>query len=136
MRSLKTIIKLNRNLLNEIILEKNQIEQNFSELNEKQKKLKKEYEQELELYYNSQFAFAIDNYVSNTQKIINNYQKQKNSMTTLLSNINNKINDQFIELKKYQIIYDKFQKTNKEKNLKETERNNDEINSIKFNNNE
>lgn len=133
MKSLKTLIKLHKSHLDDLVLKINHSQQEKIELLNLLENNRKEVEAELKQYIGSEYAFIIDEYLKNSIKQQKSLQDNIAVINANLEILNNQLTEQYAELKKLEIAFENKRKQQLTALKKAEEAAINEFNVIRFN---
>lgn len=110
MKSLNTLIKFNKIKLDQILVEIKKAEEEKSLLIIQAKNLAEEVSREIENYRGSEYSFILENYLEHTNKIESKIKLQIGKLNFNIENHRKALNQQYTELKKYEIARQNKQK--------------------------
>ncbi len=131
-KALKTLIKLNKNKLDKILKEIKAQETERANVIERKNILCREIDFEVEKYSLTEFSYMLEKYIEQSTKQINRMDAQIDRFDRILVLLRKDLQDQYSELKKFEIALDnrKLQDFNKDKALEAKQI--DEANISKF----
>ncbi|MDA9163710.1 hypothetical protein N9N97_02385, partial [Rickettsiaceae bacterium] len=132
MKSLKTLIKLNKDKLDKILRKIEYAEIEKTRLYSKKKQVEEEAEQEVRKYSVSQYAYMLDSYMQNTRKLLKRIDLQIIDINTYIGRMREELAYQYADLKKFEIALENKQKIEQEKIKKAEAKYLDEFNTNKF----
>ena len=132
MKSLKTLIKLNKDKLDKILRKIEYAEIEKTRLYSKKKQVEEEAEQEVRKYSASQYAYMLDSYMQNTRKLLKRIDLQIIDINTYIGRMREELAYQYADLKKFEIALENKQKIEQEKIKKAEAKYLDEFNTNKF----
>ncbi len=132
MKSLKTLIKLNKDKLDKILRKIEYAEIEKTRLYSKKKQIEEEMEREVIKYSASQYAYMLDSYMQNTRKLLKRIDLQIIDINTYIDRMREELAYQYADLKKFEIALENKQRIEQEKIKKAEVKYLDEFNSNKF----
>jgi flagellar export protein FliJ len=120
MKALKTLIKLNKNQLDKILRQIENVEAEKLRLELKKKRMEDEVEAEVQKYSASQYAYMLERYLENSRKMLQRIDAQILQTSLSIDKLRSALRDQYAELKKFEIALDNKKKLEATK-LKKTE---------------
>tara|TARA_B110000503_G_scaffold142861_1_gene241328 strand:- start:8747 stop:9166 length:420 start_codon:yes stop_codon:yes gene_type:complete len=132
MKTLKTLIKLNKNKL-DVILKK--LEYNESErarLEQKKQGLEDKTENEIKKHSGTQYAYMLDRYMQSSKKMIKRVEAQIQQHVLDIETLRHNLSKQYAELKKFEIALERQEQLELEKQKKIDAKNLDEFSTNKF----
>lgn len=131
-KALKTLIKLNKNKLDKILKDIKAQETERDNVIERKNILCREIDSEVEKYSLTEFSYMLEKYIEQSTKQINRMDAQIDRFDRILVLLKKDLQDQYSELKKFEIALDnrKLQDFNKDKALEAKQI--DEANISKF----
>lgn len=127
MKTLKTLIKLNKNTLEKILIDINKSENEKSLLNDHSNKLKEEVAKEESNYHGSDYSFMLEKYLDTCRKKQARIKAQIIRLEKYIEKRRIELHDQYAELKKYEIALQNKQRQEYIKMQKEETKNLDEF---------
>ena len=135
MKSLKTLIKLHKKKLDDLVKEINNLEEKKSAHEAKLKKLQAEILVELKKYLGTEYAFMLDNYIKSAEDREHKLKEQIKGFEEQIAVLRTELAEQFAELKKFEIALQNRINAEKEVERQAEVKDLDEFNSIKYNKN-
>lgn len=132
MKSLKTLVKLNKSELDRLLNYKKDIEENIEYTEATKSKLVEEAKVEIQKYHNTEFAFMLENYLQEHRTKLEKLDDYIMQFKKMLAETEEKIANQFTELKKFEIALDNRKKALDEKEKIAEMKFIDEFNTNKF----
>lgn len=132
MKSLKTLIKLHKKTLDDLLHNINKLEQQRSNFIESLTNMRFQTEQELKQYSGSEYAFMLDKYLQTMQNNEKNLTVQLHQVEQQISSLRDDLHTQFTELKKFEIAYENRQKQERLAAEKLAVKSLDEFNNTRF----
>jgi flagellar export protein FliJ len=118
MKSLHTLIRLNKDKLDKILVEIKKSEEEKSLLVIRINNLIEEIDREVKTYHGSEYSFILEQYLENANKIQANIKAQIGRLEIHIEKRRQALNEQYAELKKYEIVLQNKQKQEYLKNQK------------------
>ncbi len=103
MKSLRTLIKLHKNQLDEMLVKMNKLEAKKQDLTMSLDKIIKEAQQEAEKYFKSPYAYMLDNYLQQAEENKQKLSEQIEQVNQDILVLYEQLHDKFAELKKFEI---------------------------------
>lgn len=103
MKPLETLIKLSKNKLEKLLLNKKEAEQNLLILETELSQILIEADEETRKYHNSEYAFILEKFLAEFRKKQNQYVLKINDAKRKIFSIEDTITFEFSELKKLEI---------------------------------
>jgi flagellar export protein FliJ len=132
MKTLKTLIKLNKNELDKTLREIDHLETEKSRLELKKKMLEEEAEAEAKKYSTSQYAYMLDIYMQQSRKVMQRIDAQILQTSLAIDKYRSILRDQYAEFKKFEIALENKKKQEAIKQKKIEAKFVDEFNTNKF----
>ena len=132
MKSLKTLIKLHKKKLDDLVKQINNLEEKKNIYETRLKKLQAEILIELKKYTGTEYAFMLDNYMKSAEGREQKFKEQIKEFEQQISVLRAELAEQFAELKKFEIALQNRINIEKEKERQAEVKNLDEFNSIKY----
>ncbi len=117
MKTLNTLIKLKKNLLNQYSEQRREAERVENILIDTKDMFNEARERELKLYHGSSYGVFLEDFIKDIDAQISDIEKKIEETRKVINSFENLIRETFGELKKFEIIKDKKIKTLKEKQL-------------------
>ncbi|GAB4169383.1 MAG: hypothetical protein Tsb006_7460 [Rickettsiaceae bacterium] len=127
-KTLNTLIKLNKNKLNRTLKEVEIREAEKLGLEEKQRRLLEEINQEVQKYSATEFGFMLEKYVESSRKMLKRLEAQVSQLDGLITKLRSDLQGQYSELKKFEIAAENKKIQERIKAQKLEEKNLDEVN--------
>lgn len=132
MKTLTTLIKLNKHKLDKILRQIEHTESEKARLELKKSVIEAEVEAEIQKYSTSQYAYMLERYLENSRKLLQRIEVQILQASLSIDKLRSALRDQYSELKKFEIALENKKKLEAIK-LKKTENKFlDEFNINKF----
>ena len=132
MKTLKTLIKLNKTELDKTLREIDRCEAEKFRLKLKKKTVEEEAEAEAKKYSTSQYAYMLDIYMQQSRKIMQRIDAQILQTSLSIDKYRSVLRDQYAELKKFEIALENKKKLEALKQKKIEAKFVDEFNTNKF----
>ena len=132
MKSLKTLIKLHKQKLDDLVKQINNLEAKKSICEASLKKLKAEILIELKKYMGTEYAFMLDNYMKSAEDREQKLESEIKALDEEIAVLREELALAFNELKKFEIALQNRINTEKELERKADVKELDEFNSIKY----
>ncbi len=116
MKTLKTLVKLNKKILDEIVIDINKSETEKSLLLQRSNDLQNQIESEIESYHSSEYSFMLEQYLHDSRKKQQRIKAQIDRLNLTIEKLRQNLAKQYSELKKYEIA---LQNREKEESIKE-----------------
>jgi flagellar biosynthesis chaperone FliJ len=110
MKSLYTLIKFNKTKLDKILVEIKKAEEEKALLVTRANNLAEEISKEVSAYHGSEYSFMLEQYLENTSKIQSRIKTQIERLELHIERRRQALNEQYAELKKYEIAMQNKQK--------------------------
>ena len=110
MKTLQTLIKLNKNTLDKILVDINKTESEKSSLIDHSQKLEQEVAKEVESYHGSDYSFMLEKYLDTCRKKQTRIKAQIDRLQKHIEKRRLELQEQYAELKKYEIALQNKQK--------------------------
>lgn len=115
MKALNTLIKLHKKNLDAIIAEKKKFEERKDELEEMKIRLIASAKEETDKYYGSDYAYMLDQYLEDSRKKQEQIDQEVMQLNEHIELLQDKLAEEFSELKKFEIAKEHRVKAGKEK---------------------
>jgi flagellar biosynthesis chaperone FliJ len=132
MKTLKTLIKLNKNKLDVILKKLEYIESEKLRLEQKQRSLEDEAESEVKKHSGTPYAYMLDRYMQSSRNIIKRIEVQIHQHSLEIEFLRQNLKVQYAELKKFEIALERQKQVELEKQRKLEAKTLDEFNTNKF----
>jgi len=115
MKALKTLIRLHKKQLDDLLKKINNLEEQKNQLELTLQKLEDEAARELEQYCGGQYAFMLEKYLKNAENRRQELFSRINKIKEQIQLLRNELHNKFAELKKFEIALQNY--LNKEQKL-------------------
>lgn len=132
MKTLKTLIKLSKNNLDQTLAELNNLEKEKTRLMNKKHKFEAEMAEESKKYSTSEYAYMLDKYLDSSHKTLLRIDVQIRRSISSIEKVQATLREQYSELKKFEIALENRIKLEAEKQKKLEDKALDEFNINKF----
>jgi flagellar export protein FliJ len=132
MKTLNTLIKLNKNKLDVILKKLDYIESEKLRLEQKQQSLEDEAESEVKKYSGTPYAYMLDRYMQSFRNIIKRIEVQIHQHSLEIEFLRRSLREQYAELKKFEIALERQKQVELEKQRKLEAKTLDEFSTNKF----
>ena len=132
MKALKTLIKLNKNKLDNILRRLDYVESEKTRLEEKKLEIEADAEREIKKYSATPYAYMLDRYMQNSRKTMQRIDAQIQQYILEIEGLRQDLRDQYAELKKFEIALENKKKIELKKQRKMEAKDLDEFNINKF----
>lgn len=132
MKSLKTLIKLHKQKLDDLLKQINNLEEKKSIHESSLKKLKTEILAELKKYMGTEYAFMLDNYMKSAEDREHKLKSEIEALREQITILREELASEFAELKKFEIALQNRVNIEKEIERKAEVKSLDEFNNIKY----
>mgnify|MGYP001081261244 CR=1 FL=1 len=132
MKTLNTLIKLNKNKLDVILKKLDYIESEKLRLEQKQQSLEDEAESEVKKYSGTPYAYMLDRYMQSFRNIIKRIEVQIHQHSLEIEFLRLSLREQYAELKKFEIALERQKQVELEKQRKLEAKTLDEFSTNKF----
>ena len=132
MKSLKTLIKLHKQKLNDLLKQINNLEEKKNIHEASLKKLKIEILAELKKYMGTEYAFMLDNYMKSAEDRERKLKSEIKAFEEQIAILREELALEFAELKKFEIALQNRVSAEKEIERKAEVKSLDEFNTIKY----
>lgn len=132
MKSLKTLIKLNKKHLDKLLSDKRKVEEKRENFLQQMEKLEQEAREETKKYHNTEYAYMLDPYLQKFREKKESLEKVIAECDKAIHSLMNKIAEQFSELKKFEIALKNREIEQAEKEKKKESQQLDEFTTNKF----
>ena len=109
-KSLKTLIKLNKNKLDNIVKLIQLRESELQKVIDKQVQLQTEIELETEKYCLSEYSFMLEKYLENSRKLTKKLEAKNIQLEGVIQKLRGALKDQYSDLKRFEIALAKKEK--------------------------
>ncbi|MFK7973549.1 MAG: hypothetical protein AB8B66_01615 [Rickettsiaceae bacterium] len=109
-KSLKTLIKLNKNKLDNIVKLIQLRESELQKVIDKQVQLQTEIELETEKYCLSEYSFMLEKYLENSRKLTKKLEAKNIQLEGIIQKLRGALKDQYSDLKRFEIALAKKEK--------------------------
>jgi flagellar biosynthesis chaperone FliJ len=132
MKSLKTLVKLNKSKLDKLLAEINNSEDKKAVLKDKRNQIISEAQSETDKYHGTEFAYMLDKYLLDSRKNQEKISAQIQNLEMYIVRLRHELSNQYTELKKYEIALERKEFIQLEKLKKFETKELDEFNTSKF----
>jgi len=132
MKTLNTLIKLNKNKLDVILKKLDYIESEKLRLEQKQQSLEDEADSEVKKYSGTPYAYMLDRYMQSFRNIIKRIEVQIHQHSLEIEFLRRSLREQYAELKKFEIALERQKQVELEKQRKLEAKTLDEFSTNKF----